>query len=910
MMAREFDVAELDTHLERLLDLSLSERELRLLDMARTEPDLAAVLRKVLRIAADVHTVDLRGVGESVRLISEDAPPPQIEGYRLLGEIGRGGMAAVFSAVRNVHGTEQTVAIKVLRAVLLSPAERERFLNEQRILARLQHPNIATLLDVGIVDERPYMVLELVDGDTIDQRLKPTLADLPAILDAIDKVSDALTLAHQHFVIHRDIKPGNVLVDRQGRIKLIDFGIAKILDSAGGLSADPTLTGNAPLTLRYASPEQLLGKPVGVTSDVYQLGLLLYHLLTGAWPFSESDHDLPGERLRAETLPVPASRRVSDPRLKRALEGDLDSILLKCLRRDPVQRYGSVAELRDDLQRHREHRPVRARRQTRGYVLRSFLARHRLGVALGAASILLVIIVVVATLGLAARSREYAQRTERILETVAGMFASANPYSTNPEKATVGTVVRSASRRFLAQDDPDPLFQVLMLERLAELQRAIRDYSLEGELLLRADGVAERAGLDPEVRSRLQVQLAESAFSRGELVEADRRSSSGDTALTPMDRSKMQYVQAKLMIEREQFAPAESVFAELFQALGTDTFPHLFAHTVHNSYGILKRRQGDFDAAIAAYRKALEFLDPDALEDQEALFTVGTNIAVAYGASHRYRESDREFKALLDEASSRMGAAYPQLMPIARNYATLLDLTARYDSAYTLLHRVSAAVAGSDDELGRSAYLDALAVNALYTGHDQEATRAITESMELALSSFGNDPQALKYSLDQLAWILLEIGDVARAGRIANWVIEHVPEPPSRIRTVAALAAELGAGAAPIGSSDLPDSNTCSGAEWGALRARLVHKRAPNPTLVPADCSAPRADRLVALGLVARAAENPHEFAAEPMRSPLARLASAGPESWPATVEPEIAARLDVIYQRLNAPDPVVTGPE
>ncbi|MCB1637156.1 MAG: serine/threonine protein kinase, partial [Xanthomonadales bacterium] len=186
-----------------------------------------------------------------------------------------------------VHGIEQTVAIKVMRAALLSPLERERFLNEQRILARLQHPNIATLLDVGIVDERPYMVLEHIDGETIDKRLHPVFDDLPAILDAIEKVSDALTLAHQHFVIHRDIKPGNVLIDRQGRIKLIDFGIAKILDSTGGLGADPTLTGNAPLTLRYSSPEQLSGKPVGVASDVYQLGLLLYHLLPDAWPYDE-----------------------------------------------------------------------------------------------------------------------------------------------------------------------------------------------------------------------------------------------------------------------------------------------------------------------------------------------------------------------------------------------------------------------------------------------------------------------------------------------------------------------------------------------------------------------------------------------------------------------------------------------
>jgi tRNA A-37 threonylcarbamoyl transferase component Bud32 len=328
-MAQSFDLAVLDAELEALLDLSVEQRSERLERIERTTPDLAATLRRLLSIAATVHTSEIRQVGASLRLVSEEAPAPVIAGYRITGEIGRGGMATVYAAVRDVHGTNQNVAIKILRAAILSPLERERFLNEQRILARLTHPNIATLLEVGTVDDRPYMVMERIEGEPIDARLQPTVADLPAILDAIGQAADAVQLAHEHFIIHRDIKPDNLLIDKQGRIKLIDFGIAKILDESGGLRADPTVTGAAPLTLRYASPEQLLNRPIGVGSDIYQLGLLLYHLATGAWPYDDGQAELQLQRARADVMAEPASRRVSDPALRRALQGDLDSILLE-----------------------------------------------------------------------------------------------------------------------------------------------------------------------------------------------------------------------------------------------------------------------------------------------------------------------------------------------------------------------------------------------------------------------------------------------------------------------------------------------------------------------------------------------------------------------------------------------------
>lgn len=217
-MTGRHDLAALDVRLEALLDLTEPEQRARLADLERTEPDVADVLRRLLNIAAKVETSELRRRGERLVLEPELATVPTIPGYAIDGEIGRGGMAVVYAAHREVGGARQPVAIKLLRARLPSAAESARFLNEQRILARLAHPNIATLLDAGLVDERPYMVLERIEGAPIDAVLAPTSTDLPRVLDALDAIADAAATAHAHLVIHRDIKPSNVLVDAHGTV--------------------------------------------------------------------------------------------------------------------------------------------------------------------------------------------------------------------------------------------------------------------------------------------------------------------------------------------------------------------------------------------------------------------------------------------------------------------------------------------------------------------------------------------------------------------------------------------------------------------------------------------------------------------------------------------------------------------
>lgn len=893
------DVAALDAHLEVLLDLAPEARQRHLVALAASDPQLVPVLTKLLRMVAEVDTLELRGIGGSLQLVEDERPPPLIEGYRITGEIGRGGMAIVYAALRDVQGSEQPVAIKLLRAALGDGSERDRFLTEQRILARLQHPHIARLIEVGSVDARPYMVLEQIGGVPIDQHWQPGVVPVATVLDAALAIADALHHAHAHFVVHRDIKPENVLVDSEGRIKLIDFGIAKLLPASTLLAAVRTATGAVPLTLRYASPEQLLGQPVGVASDVYQLGLLLYHLLTAAWPYDEQAGELPLQRLSHDQVPVLPSRRVHERRRQRQLQGDLDSILLRCLAWNPQDRYPSALAFREDIERHLQQRPVRARRHTRGYLLRCFVSRHRLGVALAAAALLLIGVGTAAALGLAARTRDYAGRTERILDTVATMFASANPYASDPGALSVAEVVDRTSQRFLSEDDSDPLFQVLMLERLAELQRALEDYETEGALIQRALSISAAHGLGAEVLGRLRVQSLESAFARGELDVVERDIQRFGPTFDAAQSLRADYVHAKVLIEQQQLPEAEAAFARLFA--GLDRIDDaLFRHTVHNSYGILQRRLGNTDAAIAAYRRSLEFLDPTRLENQEALLTVPGNIAIAYGAAGRFAESDAEFRALLQHAVAQLGPEHPQLAMIARNYATLLQRTGRFHSAAALIERFSAASARSDDRLAQVGFLQARASVALAIGDDAAARLAAINAVELALQIHGGDSLALAGPLETLSWTLFELGHGDAAARTAAALLPRDPGLAPRAANVLQLTHDLG-----VDVGLQPDAwaaaqgNACDQAERAALRAFLLEGRAQQQGTVPGECNAARAARLAALGWSwSTSALAP--FTPEPFDAALARAARANHQpQWPQPLEPELQRRVESILSQL-----------
>ena len=313
--------------------------------------------------------------------------------YELLEEIGHGGMGEVYRARRIDGQFEKEVAVKLVRGGWDSTFIGARFRQERHVLARLEHPNIARLLDGGTTDEGiPYLVMELIEGTPIDEYCDQHALTITARLRLFDQVCTAVQYAHQRLVIHRDLKPGNILVTTDGVPKLLDFGIAKIMDPSGG----STTTQLLPLTPEYASPEQLRGEPVTTASDVYSLGIVLYVLLTGRSPYDVDRRNLADLAFAAtETEPERPSDAVgrkgdadhkagpgsAKEKLRRRLRGDLDTIVLKALRKEPQHRYSSVEQFAEDIRREMEGLPVRARRGSWSYRAGKFLRRHKVGMA-------------------------------------------------------------------------------------------------------------------------------------------------------------------------------------------------------------------------------------------------------------------------------------------------------------------------------------------------------------------------------------------------------------------------------------------------------------------------------------------------------------------------------------------------
>ena len=411
-------------HLDLALTMSAGDRALWLGALQAQDPGLAAELGAVLEGQRQLAAAGfLEGVadGSAVQLAEtvRDRParPPGVLGpigaYTPLSLIGQGGMGSVWLAERNDGRFEGQVAIKLLNLGLIGRAGEERFKREGRIVARLKHPNIGQLIDAGITTAgQPYLILEYVDGQQIDDHCDAAGLDVAARIGVFLDVLAAVSHAHANLVVHRDIKPSNVFCTRAGQVKLLDFGIAKLLEDESGPAAG-TLTREAgsPLTPEYAAPEQITGEPITTTTDIYALGTLLYVLLTGQHPLAgarRSAADLVKAIVEAE--PRRMSQVAPTRSLRRQLIGDLDTIVAKAMKKRPDQRYLSAWALADDLRRYLRHQPIGARPDAVGYRVAKYLRRNR--VVVGAA----VLTTAGLSLGLCLAQRERAVAERRFVE--------------------------------------------------------------------------------------------------------------------------------------------------------------------------------------------------------------------------------------------------------------------------------------------------------------------------------------------------------------------------------------------------------------------------------------------------------------------------------------------------------------
>ena len=496
-------------YLDRALELPESERARWFAEIASTHPEIAAEIERALAVR------DRKGYPEF--LSGSPYPTAPIAGATLIGrrvgpyliesEIGRGGMGSVWRARRADGRFEGTVAVKFVHAYWLGRAGEERFRSEGQMLGRLDHPNIARLIDAGVIDDsQPYLVLEYVQGEPIDAYCDRLELGLEARVALFQGMLSAVGHAHSHLIIHRDLKPANVFVTREGTVKLLDFGIAKLLTQDG--DAALTQTSNQALTPQYAAPEQLLGQPVTTATDVYALGLVLYVLLTGTHPLGGSARSTP-ELIQAvvnEAAPRPSMVASAPISRRRALEGDLDTILGKALKKDPAERYASVGAFAEDLRRFLAHEPISARPDTVPYRVAKFVRRNRGSVIAG----LLVAIGLIGTSGFALtqmrsaraqrdlaieqanRSNAQADLTEYILDD------KLSRLSPDAERQRL-----DRARQFLAaRFHNNPLLAARLLIDLSGRYIDIGDFRTAADVTVEAETIAHRFD-DAEIPGQL-----------------------------------------------------------------------------------------------------------------------------------------------------------------------------------------------------------------------------------------------------------------------------------------------------------------------------------------------------------------------------------------------------------------------
>ncbi len=533
-------------YLDQALAMSEDERAEWLRSLGEHDPTLVAQLTELL----DEHQVLVRegfleegrfGLPNFGGLAGQTLGP-----YTLISQIGQGGMGSVWLAERNDGRFERKVAVKFIHIAQMGRGGEARFKREGSILGRLAHPHIAELVDAGVsAAGQPYLVLEYVEGESIDRYCDQHRLDVEARIRLFLEVLVAVAHAHANLIVHRDLKPSNVLVSKDGEVKLLDFGIAKLLEGEAedGAATILTVEGGRAMTPEYAAPEQVTGALVTTATDVYALGVLLYELLTGQHPSGSdlrstadlvkaivdteptrpSDVVTAAKGLGKETVANAARRTTTPEKLSRLLRGDLDTIVTKALKKNPQERYGSVTALADDLRRYLRHEPIAARPDTMSYRAGKFIRRNRAMVALAALTALAIGVGLVGTLmqARAARmQRDFAfqqlKRSQEHDELLNFLLSDAAPSKTS----SVGDLLARAAQVTEKHHSTDPLRRADLLMWIGE-NYSSEDQTAQGRVLVEQAYQVTRGLSDHSTRARASCALADCLSQGEDLVRAE-----------------------------------------------------------------------------------------------------------------------------------------------------------------------------------------------------------------------------------------------------------------------------------------------------------------------------------------------------------------------------------------------------
>jgi tetratricopeptide (TPR) repeat protein/predicted Ser/Thr protein kinase len=552
-------------------------------------------------------------------------PPPSASfgAYRALHLLGRGGMSAVYLAERADGQFQQKVALKVLAGYLADRDFFRRFEAERQFLAALNHHNITRLLDGGVSSGGdPFLVTEYVDGQTIDRHCEERKLAVDARLRIFLQVCDAVDYAHRNLIVHRDLKPANILVNKDGEVKLLDFGTASL---TGGSANNPTVTRLRMLTPRYASPEQLRGERVNIATDVFSLGVVLYELLTGAWPFGDPNSVLREfDRSSGYVTANPPSgvvteeaanaRSISRDQLSRTLKGDLSAIVLKALEADPARRYESVRVMASDLENFLAGRPVAARPQTAMYRAEKFLRRRWLPVTAAAVFVFGLAGASVFAVRQARMARAEALKAEKVNQFLNDMLSSSSEMSFDPQKTTVAQMLEAAEARLEKNWTGDARTEATLRRSLGNSYGAVMRFDRSKPQLEKALATFQSLRDEKEVAATL-LSLADLDAIEGRSADAVRGYEEvlahakhlGKDAPPLLIFSVKNRLAHTLAMNLNRRLPEARAWLDEAIALGNNdsSIPRIGVAVAMANRGIMLYNEGKLKEAEAMYRKSL-----------------------------------------------------------------------------------------------------------------------------------------------------------------------------------------------------------------------------------------------------------------------------------------------------------------
>ena len=801
--------------IERLLDVALEHDPAAwpgLLDEAcADDPALRREVEDLLhRYPAAEHF--LQASAASAFIEAEGYVPPSREGhrigsYRILREVGHGGMGKVYLAERADGQFEQQVALKLLRPGFENTEMQHRFRTERQILASLNHAHIAQLLDGGITDDgQPYLAMEYIDGHPIDQYCDEHRLSIRERLQLFATVAEATQYAHRNLIVHRDLKPSNILVTEQGQVKLLDFGIAKLLDEERATPPVPrTGTGQRWMTPEYAAPEQIRGEAVTTATDVYQLGVVLYELLTGHRPFERTGENLhrveqavldeeptrPSTAItrrtergtetsmaRIDLEAVSRARRTQPDRLRKLLQGDLDTMALKALRKEPEARYASAEAFVEDIKRYLAGLPVTARHGTLGYRTRKFVQRHRWGV--GAAVVFAALlggyaVTVTVQAGQVRRALDHARlenaKAGQVTDFLMGLFEANDPREARGDAITARELLTRGLEQVEALGDEE--VQAEMLDVVGRVYQSLGQYDKAQPLLERAlamrrallgethlDVAASLNNLALVLKAKGSYEAAESFFREALAMRQDLLGAEHPDVAASLNNLGM------VLHDRGDYEAAEPLYRAslaMRQHLLGEEHPDVAAGL--NNLGLLLMEKGDYDEAEALHREALALRRKLFGEVHPDITYSLNNLALVLHNRGDYDAAEPLYRELLAMDRKLLGEEHPDVALDLNNLAGLLGNKGNYDQAEAL-HREALAL--RKKTLGEEHPHVAQSLNNLAgvlfrkSDYDQAAP-LYREALAMRRKILGEEHPGVATTLDNLAMTLNEKGDYEAA---------------------------------------------------------------------------------------------------------------------------------------------------